>query len=156
MRAHELLLGHLLWETSARIQALGDVATAHTSLTRASIGILDLIATNPGVTIAGMTKFLPKTQQAFSQLVARLENLGLVERKLVQGRRIGLYLTAAGTRARAEGNAAEAEFEAELEHALGKARYERMCKALVEMRPAIDQLTAARKEPAPAPRKKTR
>jgi DNA-binding MarR family transcriptional regulator len=156
MRAHELLLGHLLWETAARVQALGDAATAHTSLTRASIGLLDQIATNPGVTIAGMTRLLPKTQQAVSQLVSRLESLGLIERRLVQGRRVGLYLTSAGTRARAEGNAAEATFEAGLERAIGKARYERLCKALVEIRPVLDQLAEERREPQPASRVRSR
>lgn len=156
MRAHELLLGHLLWETTARVQALGDAATAHTSLTRASIGLLDLIATNPGVTITGMTRLLPKTQQAVSQVVSRLESLGLIERKLVQGRRIGLYPTSAGTRARAEGNAAETTFEAELARAIGKSRYDRLCKALVEIRPVIDQLAEERKEPRPASRARSR
>lgn len=136
MPKHDEHLGHLLWELSARVNVLAEAALAKTELSRPSHGMLDVIHATPGIAIAEIARVMPKTQQAVSQIVARLESLGLVERKLV-GRAIGLYLTPAGLKARNEGAAAELAFEKQLEAALGHDKYERLRKQLMDARGAL-------------------
>ena len=144
MPKHDEHLGHLLWELSARVIALGEQRFAKLELSRPALGLLDILASQPGISIAEIARQQPKTQQAISQVVARLETLGLLARKLVRGRTIALYLTAAGTRARSEGTAAEVAFEAELEATLGRTTYTRLRKALIEARSALIKSTAGR------------
>ena len=140
-------LGHLLWEVSARTSLLGDAALSYTPLTRASIGILDQIATRPGITIAEITRRAPTSQQAISQVVARLEKLGYVERRLAHGRGVALHVTEAGVQARVEGNALEDDFEAELRDALGAGRYDRLRELLEETNTIVKRLGAEQKAP---------
>lgn len=127
-------LGHLLWEVSARTSALGEAALAATPLTFPSLGVLDQITSQPGITIAEIARRLPTSQQATSQVAARLEKLGFIERRVASGRSIGLHVTAAGAAARAAGNAIEATFEAELETTLGAERYAELRRLLDEAR----------------------
>ena len=134
---HENHLGHLLWELSARINTLAEDDLTEIDLSRPSLGMLDQIATSPGIAIAEIARRLPKTQQAVSQVVARLESLGLVERRLVAGRTIGLFLTKEGTAKRNAGAAVEVAFEKRLEAAFGRATYNKLRAALMAARPIL-------------------
>jgi DNA-binding MarR family transcriptional regulator len=112
-------LSHLLWETYARVTLLVDAEFAGSRLTLPAIGALDMIATWPGSTAAELSRHTPKSQQAMSQVVARLERLGYVERRLGTGRGVGLYITPAGTEARREGHTHERALERRLRQTLG-------------------------------------
>ena len=70
------LLGDLLWEVSAYVELLGEA--------------------EPGITVAELSRRTPRTPEAISQIVARLEKLGLVERRVKTGRGIGLHLADEG------------------------------------------------------------
>jgi DNA-binding MarR family transcriptional regulator len=135
---------HLLWEVSTRTALLSDAALAEVGLSSAGIGLLDQVGDEPGITIAEIARRLPKTQQAVSQNAARLEKLGLIERRLAGGRAIGLHLTPAGARAREQGAAAEATFDAGFRDALGAERYEQLRALLQETRAVVADLQAAR------------
>jgi DNA-binding MarR family transcriptional regulator len=135
---------HLLWEVSARTALVTDAALAEVGLSCAGIGLLDQVADEPGITIAEMSRRLPKTPQAISQNAARMEKLGFIERRLAGGRAIGLHLTPAGEAARARGNAAEAAFDAELRAAIGDERYEELRTLLRHTRGVVAELQAAR------------
>jgi DNA-binding MarR family transcriptional regulator len=130
-------LGHLLWDVSARTAQLSEAAMAHTTLTPSTAGLLDAIASEPGITTAEIARRVPKTPQAISQTVARLEKLGYIERRLAGGRAIGLHITAAGAAAHAAGSAAEDASEARLRAALGARRYEALRQLLEEARTII-------------------
>ena len=88
-------------------------------------GILDMINTLPGATAAELARHTPKTQQAVSQLVSRLEKLGYVERRVGPGRGVGLYLTPAGEAACLEGNRREEELEGRIRELLGDQTFTR-------------------------------
>lgn len=135
---------HLLWEVSTRTALLSDAALAEVDLSSAGIGLLDQVADEPGITIAEISRRLPKTQQAISQNAARLEKLGLIERRLAGGRAIGLHLTPAGAHAREQGAAAEATFDAEFRDALGAEHYEQLRTLLQHARATVAELQAAR------------
>jgi DNA-binding MarR family transcriptional regulator len=120
------LLAHLLWETWARAALLGEAGLADTSLTLPSLGLLDTISAGPGITVAEISRRTPKTQQAISQVVARLEKLGYLERRLRPGRGVGLHITAAGQKARREGTAREETLEQHLHDLLGTDRYNQL------------------------------
>lgn len=135
---------HLLWEVSTRTALLSDAALAEVGLSSAGIGLLDQVGDEPGITIAEISRRLPKTQQAVSQNAARLEKLGLIERRLAGGRAIGLHLTPAGAHARTQGAAAEAAFDAEFRDALGTERYEQLRALLQDARATVAALQAAR------------
>lgn len=139
---------HLLWEVFVRTSALGEAAIHATSLSRPGLGMLDITGANPGITVSEIARRLPVTQQSVSQIVARLEGLGLLERRLLGGRNIGLYLTETGARMRAAGDAADVAFERELEVALGPARYERFRKILLEAKEVVEDLGAKKDQPA--------
>jgi DNA-binding MarR family transcriptional regulator len=137
------LLGHLLWETWARAALLGEAGLADTSLTLPSLGVLDAISTWPGITVAEISRRTPKTQQAISQVVARLEKLGYVERRLRPGRGVGLHVTRAGEKAHREGNAREEILEQHLLDLLGSERHNQL-RMLLEQ---ACQLLAAEQQP---------
>lgn len=132
---------HLLWEVFARTNALGEAAIHATLLSRPSLGMLDITGANPGITVSEIARRLPVTQQSVSQLVARLEKLGLMERRWLGGRNLGLYLTDAGEKMRAAGDVADVAFEQELEATFGHARYERFRAMLLEAKETIENLT---------------
>ena len=125
-------LHHLLWECNMALLPLYDEIFADTELTLALSGTLDEIGTTPGATVAEISRRTPKTQQAISQAVAKLEKLGWVERRLGPGRGVGLYLTAAGEEARHDGDAREARIEVRLEALLGTTVYGQLLAALAQ------------------------
>lgn len=140
-------LVHLLWAVSVRTSMLGEGALTDSPLTLAGLGLLENVNARPGITIAEIARRAPQTQQALSQVAARLEKLGFIERRLAdrgQGRGIGLHLTAAGARARASAHDATEAFEAVLAEALGPDRHQRLVELLEEMRPVVGKLEPAR------------
>lgn len=128
------MLSDLLWEVAAYVELLGEAALAGLPVTTATSGTLMAIYGEPGVTIAELTRRKPRTQQAISQNVARLEKLGLIERRLGPRRGIGLHLTDAG-RAMAE-MAFERERAADEQvlQILGPERHQALRQLLVESR----------------------
>ncbi len=146
-------LVHLLWAVSSRTSMLGEDALADSPLTLAGLGLLENVNARPGVTIADISRRAPQTQQALSQVAARLEKLGFLERRLVErgrGRGVGLHLTAAGDEARAHAHDAIEAFEAVLVHALGAGRHQRLVELLEEMRPLVHELQRQRIAASPA------
>ncbi len=134
-------LVHLLWAVSVRTSALGEAALAGTPLTLAGLGLLENVNARPGITIAEIARRAPQTQQALSQIAARLDRLGYLERRLAAaGRGVGLHLTPAGARARAEAHDATERFEAELAHALGASSHEHLIALLEKMRTVVVEL----------------
>jgi DNA-binding MarR family transcriptional regulator len=134
---HRDQLNDLLWETTTYVELMGEAALAGTPLTLPSSGMLTAVLAEPGVTIADMSRRMPKSQQAISQVAARLEKLGLLERRLGSGRGIGLFVTEAG-RAMAEvGLARERELVAQLRQILGDERYEELSRLLIETRAIV-------------------
>lgn len=126
--AHRLT--HLLWEVSAHTSALTEAALADTALSAASQGVVDAVYASPGTSIAAIARLLPMTPQNISQMVARLERLGFVERRLgARGHGVALFLTAAGARAREDVDGRLQRLDRELAELLGVAHH----RALVEM-----------------------
>jgi DNA-binding MarR family transcriptional regulator len=142
-------LGHLLWEVGAHTSLLGEATLAVTALTPASAGILDVIAAYPGISIAEMARRLPTSAQGISQIVARLEKLGYVERRLgATGRGVALTITEAGERARREASERLSASEEELAEALGRDDYDRLIELLRRARPIVVALDARRRRKA--------
>lgn len=139
---------HLLWAVSVRTSMLGEAALAGSPLTLAGLGLLENVNARPGITIAEIARRAPQTQQALSQIAARVEKLGFLERRLAAaGRGIGLHLTADGARARAEAHATTEASEARLAGALGTARHQRLIKLLEETRTIVGELEPVRQPP---------
>jgi DNA-binding MarR family transcriptional regulator len=134
-------LVHLLWAVSVRTSALGEAALAGGPLTLAGLGMLENINARPGITIAEISRRAPQTQQALSQIAARLDKLGYIERRLGdRGRGVALHLTPAGAQARVGAHDAIEAFETELAEALGADRHARLREALEEARTIIGEL----------------
>jgi DNA-binding MarR family transcriptional regulator len=112
-------LAHLLWDVTARVAMLGESELSGTPLTLASLGLLDVIAGQPGTTVADIARQMPRTQQSVSQTMKRLEKLGYVERRLGPRRGIGLHLTATGERTYREASAHETLFDQRLTELFG-------------------------------------
>ncbi len=145
-------LVHLLWAVSVRTSALGEAALAGTPLTLAGLGMLENINARPGITLAEISRRAPQTQQALSQIAARLEKLGYVERRLAgRGRGVALHLTPAGAEARTSAHQAIEAFETELAAALGAGRHARLVKSLEEARTIIGELSRTPVETRPRP-----
>lgn len=89
------------------------------ALTPASASMLIAIADEPGLTVADISRRILKTQQAISQHVAQLENLGLLERRLGPRRGVGLHVTDIGRAAVRQAIAGEEEVSAQLRTLLG-------------------------------------
>jgi DNA-binding MarR family transcriptional regulator len=148
-------LVHLLWAVSTRTSVLGEAALADTPLTLAGLGMLENINARPGITIAEISRRAPQTQQALSQIAARMEKLGLIERRVAprgQGRGVQLFLTDVGARAREQAHQAAQAFEAALVERLGPRRHRRLLALLEEARPIIERLERGlelRAEPSP-------
>lgn len=138
-------LVHLLWAVSVRTSMFGEAALADGPLTLAGLGLLENVHARPGITIAEIARRAPQTQQALSQIAARLERLGFIERRVAgRGRGIGLHLTDAGARARTHAHAAAEASEAVLAEALGADRHQRLIALLEETRAVIGELRTAR------------
>ena len=131
-------LSHVLWETYTRVLLLGDAEFAGSELSLPAIGALDMIATWPGATVAELSRRTPKTPQAISQVVGRLERLGYVERRLGHGRGVGLHITEAGLKARTDGHRREDLLEVRLRDALGEQLYADLERLLDRARDCLD------------------
>ena len=116
-----------------------DEVFADTELTLPQAGTLDAIGVWAGCTVAELSRRTPKTQQAISQLVAKLEKLGLVERRLGPRRGVGLYLTPEGEAARTDGNRREAELERRILERLGAAGTDELRRTLEQARAALSE-----------------
>jgi DNA-binding MarR family transcriptional regulator len=127
-------LNDLLWETTTYVELMGEAALAGTPLTLASSGMLATVLGEPGITVAEMSRRIPKTQQAISQLAARLEKLGLLERRLGSGRGVGLFVTATGRELAEEGLRREHAHAERLRALLGSARCDELSRLLAEAR----------------------
>jgi DNA-binding MarR family transcriptional regulator len=127
-------LGHLLWETAARVSLIGEAELADTPLTLPSLGLLDIIEATPGITVAEISRRLPTTQQSISQTIARLEKLGYVQRRLGPRRGVGLHITQAGQQAHHEGTARGKALDQRLEDLLGAERHRDLCGRLEQAR----------------------
>jgi DNA-binding MarR family transcriptional regulator len=134
-------LGHLLWETSARVLLLSEPVFRDSQLSQPSIGALERIAAFPGITASELARQAFKTQQAVSQVTGRLERLGYVERRVGSGRGVGLHITDLGARALAQGNEQESEFDNRLQQLLGAARSDELRALLIELRDRLAEVT---------------
>jgi DNA-binding MarR family transcriptional regulator len=130
-------IGHLLWEASVRWTALAEPQLSDTQLSFPSTGVLGRIAAFPGITGSTLAREGFKTQQAISQVTGRLERLGYVERRVGQGRGVGLYITAAGERALAAGMAIEERLEGQARELLGEQLYTELKESLRQARAAF-------------------
>ncbi len=137
-------LAHLLWETTARVALLAEAELADTPLTTASLGLLDVIVALPGITVAEISRQMPRTQQSISQTVARLQKLGYIERRLGPRRGVGLHITKAGQQVHLEGTTRENAFDRRLEQLLGAERHRNLCALLEQAR---EQLTSEEHPP---------
>src|ERR1017187_9202408 len=84
-------LNDLLWQVTAYTHLMGEAALADTPLTVAASSMLIAVLEEPGMTVAEISRRIPKAQQTISSVVARLEKLGLIERRLGSGRGVGLH-----------------------------------------------------------------
>jgi DNA-binding MarR family transcriptional regulator len=130
-------LHHLLWECYTGMLPLADALFEDTELTLPLAGTLDQIGHRPGSTVADLSRLQPKTQQAISQLVSKLEKLGHVERRLGAGRGVGLYLTPSGERARADCAEREEALDARLRELLGEPTFAELRDGLEQARPSF-------------------
>jgi DNA-binding MarR family transcriptional regulator len=124
----------LLWQVTAYTHLMGEAALADTPLTVASSSMLVAVLEEPGMTVAGISRRIPKTQQTISQVVARLEKLGLIERRLGSGRGVGLYVTDSGREMAQGAVAREQELNAQLRELLGEERSAALTELLRESR----------------------
>ena len=93
-----------------------------------------------------MARRLPTSAQGVSQLVARLEKLGFLERRLgARGHGVALFATGSGGSARREANEAKDAVEEELAVALGRRDYEQLVRLLKRARPLVVDLSAGRR-----------
>jgi DNA-binding MarR family transcriptional regulator len=127
-------LYNLLWQVAAYTHLLGEETFTGTPLTVASGSMLIAVLEQPGLTVAEFSRRIPKTQQTLSQVVARLEKLGLIERRLGPGRGVGLYLTEAGQQMAGDAAAREQEVNARLRELLGEDRAAALTELLRESR----------------------
>ena len=127
-------LADLLWAVTAYSELMGEAALAETPLTLPSSGMLESVLLEPGITVAEMSRRIPKTQQAISQVAARLEKLGFLERRLGPGRGVGLYVTETGREMAEEASRREREQDARLRELLGQERHDQLRRLLIESR----------------------
>lgn len=131
-------LSHLLWEVGARVSLLSEAALARTPLTPRAAGMLEAITSDPGTSYAEISRRLPVTPQAVAQVVRRLEESGLVERRAGErGRGIALYVTEEGERALAIATERKAAFDRELAESLGEERHTELVRLLTEALPIV-------------------
>jgi DNA-binding MarR family transcriptional regulator len=127
-------LNDLLWEVTTYVELMGEAMLADIPLTLPSSGMLATVLGEPGITVAEMSRRIPKTQQALSQLAARLEKLGFLERRLGSGRGVGLFVTESGRAMAQRGLGRERELETRIRELLGAERFEALRRLLVESR----------------------
>ena len=134
-------IGHLLWATSARVRLLAEPMLAELQLSLPSMGALERIAADPGITASELARQAFKTQQAVSQVTSRLERLGYVERRLGSGRGVGLHATRLGHDMLAKGTAIEAEIDARLYAMVGTGEAEQLRTVLRRLRQSLIAVT---------------
>jgi DNA-binding MarR family transcriptional regulator len=139
-------IGHLLWETSSRATLLGEPLLADIQLSFPAMGALERIAAFPGITASGLARQAFKTQQSVSQVTARLERLGYIERRVGAGRGVGLYVTQAGESALVDGEACEQEMDANLEALLGAEDTQQLRALLIRLRQRLIDTTESRSD----------
>jgi DNA-binding MarR family transcriptional regulator len=132
-------LYNLLWQVAAYTHLMGEETFAGTPLTVSSGSMLIAVLEQPGLTVAEFSRRIPKTQQTLSQVVARLEKLGLIERRLGPGRGVGLYLTGAGREMAEDAISREEEVSARLRELLGEDRAAALAELLRESRTILRQ-----------------
>ena len=132
-------IGHLLWEVESRVSLLGEAELKDTPLTLPALGLLDMVSVWPGSTVSELSRRTPKTQQAISQVVSRLEKLEYVERRLGSGRGVGLYITDAGRIAREQGHRHEEAYERKVLELLGESRFLHLKQMLEEARELLEE-----------------
>jgi DNA-binding MarR family transcriptional regulator len=124
----------LLWQVTAYTHLMGEAALAGTPLTVASSSMLIAVLEEPGMTVAEISRRIPKSQQTISQVVARLEKLGLIERRLGPGRGVGLHVTDTGREMAQVAVARGQELTARLRELLGEERSTALTELLSESR----------------------
>jgi DNA-binding MarR family transcriptional regulator len=127
-------LNDLLWQVTAYTHLMGEAALADSPLTVAASSMLIIVLEEPGMTVAEISRRIPKTQQTISSVVARLEKLGLIERRLGSGRGVGLYVTEAGQEMAQVALAKERETNARVCELLGQQRSAALTELLRESR----------------------
>lgn len=127
-------LNDLLWQVTAHALLMADAALAGTPLTHASSSMLIGVSREPGMTVADISRRIAKTPQTISSVVARLEKLGLIERRLGTGRGVGLYVTDAGQKMAQLAATREEKLNAQLCSLLGKERSTALTELLRESR----------------------
>lgn len=143
-------LSHLLWEVGAHSAALSEAAFADKLLTPATAGVLDLIAANPGTSIAEMARRLPTSPQGVSQLVSKLEAMGYLERRLGdRGHGVALFVTTSGDEARREADRYKSELEDQLASTLGQRTHDQLVRLLIRARPLIAEMATGRRSANP-------
>ncbi|HVV89785.1 MAG TPA: MarR family transcriptional regulator [Solirubrobacterales bacterium] len=131
-------LGHLLWEVGARVGLMSEAALARTPLTPRAAGMLEAVRADPGTSIAEISRRLPVSPQAVSQVLVRLEKGGFVERRTGErGRGVSLFVTAAGEEALAEAKERKAAFDRELAAGIGEERHAELVRLLKEALPLV-------------------
>jgi DNA-binding MarR family transcriptional regulator len=134
-------IGHLLWESAARVTFMAEPMLAELQLSLPAIGALERIAAQPGITASQLARQAFKTQQAVSQVTNRLERLGFIERRLGRGRGVGLYATDLGAELLAKGTAAEAAIDQRLRDMIGAQDAEQLRDLLRRLRTALIAVT---------------
>lgn len=131
------MLSDLLWEVSSYVELRGEDALSDLPVTTASSGVLMTIYGSPGITITEMSRLKPRSQQAVSHIVARLEKLGMVERRIGRGRSVELYVTEQGRVLADEAVAREEAVDRDLRDVLGNQAYETLRQLLISSRGAL-------------------
>jgi DNA-binding MarR family transcriptional regulator len=131
-------LGHLLWEVGARVSLLSEAALARTPLTPRAAGMLEAIRSDPGTSIAEISRRLPVSPQAVSQVVVRLEKSGFLERRSGErGRGVALFMTDAGEKALDDAVERKSAFDRELAEGIGEERHAELVRLLTEALPLV-------------------
>jgi DNA-binding MarR family transcriptional regulator len=106
-------------------------------VTTASSGVLVTIYGSPGITITEMSRLKPRSQQAISHMVARLEKLGLVERRVGRGRTVALHATEQGSALAEEALTREVAVDRDIRNLLGDQPYETLRQLLISSRDVL-------------------
>ena len=136
-------LADLVWEVSTYIEAMGERELRDTPLTLAAGGMLCLVHDEPGITIAEISRRVPKSAQSLGQVASRLRRLGLIERRLGDGPGVGLYVTERGGELADVAFARERHLAERLYEALGSRRYELLSELLADSREILSQLDSS-------------
>lgn len=135
--SREAMLSDLLWEVASYVELRGEDALGDLPVTTASSGVLMTIYGSPGITITEMSRLKPRSQQAISHMVARLEKLGLVERRVGRGRTVELHATEQGSALAEEALTREEAVDRDIRDLLGDQAYETLRQSLISSRDVL-------------------